>query len=213
MATKQKRTAFGLIGQSFRLWWDDWANGVLISLAMLLTSLTLVLAGPAVLGVCAVAADLADGVRTGISGWWAGFKRYFWQGVLWGVVNILLIGLAGISLWFYTQWSSPWAPVLSLILLAMAGLWSFVQFLTPGYLIEQSDKSLGLAWKNSLLTLLAAPGFGLAVGLFSLVVLVFSLATIMPIILGTGWLLALLSVLAVRDRLAFFRVREREEGA
>lgn len=213
MATKRKMTAFRLIGESFRLWWDDWANGVLVSLAMLLSSLTLVFAGPAVLGVCAVASDLADGVRTGISGWWAGFKQYFWQGLLWGVVNVLLLVLAGISLWFYTQWSSPWAPVLALILLAMAGLWIFVQFLTPGYLIEQSDKSLGLAWKNSLLTLLAAPGFGLVIGFFSLVVLILSMGTIMPIILGTGWLLALLSVLAVRDRLAYFRVREREDGA
>ncbi|MCB2210178.1 hypothetical protein KQH62_04730 [bacterium] len=213
MATKRKMTAFRLIGESFRLWWDDWANGVLVSLAMLLSSLTVVFAGPAVLGVCAVASDLADGVRTGIGGWWAGFKHYFWQGLLWGVVNVLLLGLAGISLWFYTQWSSPWAPLLAVILLAMAVLWSFVQFLTPGYLIEQSDKSLGLAWKNSLLTLLAAPGFGLVVGLFSLLVLVLSVATIMPIILGTGWLLALLSVLAVRDRLAYFRVREREDAA
>ncbi len=213
MMTKRTATAFGLIGESFRFWWDDWANGVLISLAMLLTSLTLILSGPAFLGVCVVAADLADGVRTGIGGWWAGFKRYFWQGILWSVTNILLAGVSGISLWFYTQWSSPWAPVLALVLLAIAVFWIFMQFLTPGYLIEQSDKSLGLAWKNSLLTLLAAPGFGVVVGLFSLVISILSLATIMPIILGTGWLLALLSVLVVRDRLAYFQVWEREDAA
>jgi hypothetical protein len=213
METKRKATAFGLIGESFRLWWDDWANGVLVSLAMLLTSLTLILSGPAILGVCAAAADLADGVRTGIGGWWAGFKRYFWQGILWSVTNIFLAGLGGISLWFYTQWANPWAPVLALALLALALFWAFVQFLTPGYLIEQSDKSLGLAWKNSLLTLLAAPGFGLVIGFFSLVILILSLATIMPILLGTGWLLSLLSVLAVRDRLAHFQVREREDAS
>lgn len=213
METENRETAFGLIGESFRLWWDDWANGVLISLAMLLTSLTVILSGPAILGVCAAAADLADGFRTGIAGWWAGFKRFFWQGILWSLVNILLVGLASISLWFYTQWENPWAPLLALILLAMGVLWIFVQFLTPGFLMAQTDKSLGLAWKNSLLTLLAAPGFGLVVGLFSLVIFVLSLATIMPIILGTGWLLALLSVLVVRDRLAYFQVREHEDAA
>jgi hypothetical protein len=204
-------TAFKLIGQSFRLWWDDWSNNVLVSLVMLLTSLTVVLAGPAVLGMCAMAADFADGVRTGIAGWWAGFKRYFWQGILWGLVNLVLAFLAGSSLWFYTQWSSPWAPLLAIILIIIAVVWLMVQLLAAGYLIEQDDKSIGLAWKNSFLTLLAAPGFGLVVGLFSLLVFVLSVATLLPVILGTGPLLGLLSVLAVRNRLAFYKVRERRD--
>ncbi len=200
-----------MIGQSFRLWWDDWSNNVVVSLLMLLVSLTVIFAGPAVLGMCAMAADFVDGTRTGISGWWVGFKRYFWQGILWGLVNLVLAFLAGTSLWFYTQWDSPWAPLLAVILVILGLVWLMVQFLTPGYLIEQEDKSVGLAWKNSFLTLLAAPGFSLVVGLFSLLVFVISIGTLLPVIVGTGPLLGFLSILVVRNRLAFYKVRERRD--
>ncbi len=203
-------TAFELIGESFRLWWDDWSNGVLVSLVMLLVSLTVILAGPAILGMCAMTHDLVDGVRTGIAGWWIGFKRYFWQGILWGLVNLILTFLAGSSLWFYTQWSSPLAPFLAIFLVIIGVIWLMMQFLTAGYLIEQDDKSIGLAWKNSLLTLLAGPGFSLTVGLFSMVIFLFSVGTLLPVIVGTGPLLGLLSVLAVRNRLAVYQVRERQ---
>jgi uncharacterized membrane protein YesL len=202
MASNDFRSGFTTIGQAFRLWWDDWSNGVLVSLVTLLASLTGLLAGPAILGMSAVADDLADGLRTGIAGWWEGFKRTFWQGLLWGVINLVLFGTAFISLWFYTQWDTPWSPLLAVILLLMVVFWASIQLLTPGYLLAQEDKSLGLAWKNSLLTLLASPAYCLVTCGFSLLILILSLATVLPLILGAGPLLALISVLAVRDRLA-----------
>lgn len=196
-----------MLGQSFRLWWDDWSNGVLVSLATVLASLTGLLVGPAILGMAVVADDLADGIRTGIAGWWGGFKRYFWVGVLWDVVNGVVFALAGIALWFYTQWDTDWSPLLVVFLLVMVVIWSYIQLLTPGYLIAQEEKKLGLAWKNSLLTLLASPGFCLVSCGVSLVILVLSMATLLPLIIGAGPLLSLVSVLAVRDRLAFYRTQ------
>lgn len=202
MASGDFRSAFKTIGQSIRLWWDDWSNGVLVSLATLMASLTGLLAGPAILGMAAVADDLADGIRTGIAGWWEGFKRTFWLGLLWGVVNIILFGTAFISLWFYTQWDTPWSPLLAVILLVMVVIWASIQLLTPGYLLAQEDKSLSLAWKNSLLTLLASPVYCLVCCGISLLILILSAATILPLLLGAGPLLTLISVLGVRDRLA-----------
>ena len=207
MASGEIRNAFKTLGQSFRLWWEDWSNGIVVSLATILATLTGLLAGPAILGMSVVAEDLADGVRTGIAGWWGGFKRYFWVGLFWGVVNIIVYGLAGIALWFYTQWDTPWSPLLAIFLIVMAVIWTYVQLLTPGYLIVQEDKKLGLAWKNSLLTLLASPGFCLVSCGISLVILILSLATILPLVGGAGPLLTLVSVLTVRDRLAFFRTQ------
>lgn len=208
MASGELRSAFKTIGQSFRLWWDDWSNGVLVSLVTILASLTGLLAGPAILGMSAVADDLADGIRTGIAGWWGGFKRFFWVGLLWGVVNIIVFALAGIALWFYTQWDTPWSPILAIFLIVMTVIWTYVQLLVPGYLIAQEDKKLGLAWKNSLFTLLASPGFCLVSCGISFVILILSLATILPLVIGTGPLLALVSVLTVRDRLASYGKNE-----
>lgn len=210
MASGDIRSGFKILGQSFRLWWDDWSNGVLVSIATLLFSLTGLLAGPAILGMSVVAEDLADGIRTGIAGWWGGVKRYFWVGLKWGFVNTLAFALAGIGLWFYVQWDTPWSPLLAVILLIMVVIWAHIQLLTPGYLIAQEDKKLALAWRNSLLTLLASPGFCAVSCGISLVILILILATVLPLVIGTGPLLALVSVLAVRDRLAVYR--KKNEG-
>jgi uncharacterized membrane protein YesL len=209
MKSSDFRSAFNVIGQAFRLWWGDWSNGVLVSLVAILISLTGLLAGPAVLGMAVVADDLAEGLRTGFSGWWDGFKKYFWVGLLWGGVNLVLIALMAFSLWFYTQWDTPLSPLLAVLLLVIAVFWAYIQLLTPGYLLAQKDKSLGLAWKNSLLTLLASPGFCMVSCGLSLLILVASLATLLPLMIGVGPLLALVSVLAVRDRLALYQSQEK----
>jgi hypothetical protein len=210
MKTSGFRSAFNVIGQSLSLWWEDWANGVLVSLLTVLVSLTGVLAGPAILGMGEVAKDLVDGIRTGIGGWWDGFKRYFWVGVLWAVTNLVVIALVGFSLWFYMEWDTPWSPLLVVVLVVIAVIWADVQLLTPGYLIAQEDKSLGLAWKNSLLTLLASPGFCFVTCGLSLLFLLVSLATLLPLMAGAATLLALISVLAVQDRLSVFQAQNEK---
>lgn len=186
-------------------------NGVLVSLMMILTSLTVLLVGPALMGVCVAAADLVDGVRTGIAGWWAGFKQYFWQGLLWGWVNLALTFIFGIGLWFYTQLDTPWAPLLMLVLLGMALFWGGMQLYTPGYLIAQVDKSLWLAWKNSFLTVLSAPGMTLVLAGFGLMITLASLGLLLPTFLGTGVLLGLFSVLAVNNRLDVYQSKQEDD--
>lgn len=208
--TKGIPTTFRLIAQAARLWWEDWVNGVLVSLAMILTSLTVLLVGPALLGVCVVAADLVKGMRTGIAGWWNGFKQYFWQGLIWGMVNLVLMFIFGTGLWFYTRLESPWAHLLVWVLFSMALFWGSMQFYTPGYLIAQVDKSLWLAWKNSFFTVLAAPGMTVVLGGLGLIIMVASLGLLLPTFLGTGVLLGLFSVLAVNNRLEVYQGKQNE---
>ena len=43
--------ALKAIGKAFKLWWGDWANQVLVCLAAVLLSLTVILALPAYIGV------------------------------------------------------------------------------------------------------------------------------------------------------------------
>jgi hypothetical protein len=210
MKSSEMAVAIKLIGLAFNRIWADWVNQVLISLAMVLASLSVIFAGPALMGVCAASADLADGVRTGIAGWWAGFKRYFWQGLTWGVVNLALGIVFLISLWFYTEIATAWAPLLAVLLIFFGIFWVDVQFYTPGYLIAQEEKSLWLAWKNSLLTVLATPLMTLILGTFAMVITLLSVGLLLPILLGTGPLLGMLSVLAVRDRFAAYLGRNDE---
>lgn len=199
MGFNEVKRAFRLIRDGINLWWGDWVNGVVVSLVTLLASLTVLLAGPAIMGVWAVCDDLTEGVRTGIAGWWEGFKRYFWQGLLWGGINLAVGLVLGTAFWFYLQLENAWAPLLVLFLAGVSLFWGLIQFYTPAFLIEQKDKSLWLAWKNSFLTALASPGMSLVIGLFVVTLSAASIALFFPLYLGTIPLLGIVSVLVVRD--------------
>jgi uncharacterized membrane protein YesL len=213
MKRKVIPTAAALIGEAIRLWWQDFANNVLVSLAMVIACLTLVLSGPALLAAAQVAADFFDGMRTGIAGWWAAFRKYFWKGLLLSLTNIAVVALVGLNVWFYSQTEAVWAPLLVVVFLIALALWLMTQFYALGYFVAQSDKSLWLSWKNGFLTILASPVFSLVLGLFAALLLALSVALLLPFLLGSLVLMALLSVLAVRNRLLVYGVCEGEEAA
>ncbi len=198
-------SAFKIISQSIKLWWGDWVNQVLVSLAATLISLTIILAPAALMGIFQQAQDLTHGTRTGIIGWWQGFKRYFLKGLIWGIVNFLVLTVIVVSVWFYFNLKIGWAPLLMIIVILIGLFWLTLQFYSLGYFFEQQEKSIKLAWKNSFLTILGAPFFSLILGLFNLILTGVSLTTFLPLIIGTPSLLGILNVQAVHDRLVTYQ--------
>ncbi len=198
MMIQQITTAFSLIGRTFRLWWEDWGNNILVSLIFVLVSLTGILVGPALLGVAFVVKDYLQGQRSGIAGWHQGFKRYFGVGVLWSLVNILILLVIVFNVWFYSQTRTVWAPVVVVLFLVFLLFWLLLQLYTPGILISQNKLSLWQAWKVVLRVWLAAPLQMLILGLFMMLFGFLSLAIFLPLLLGAAPLLCLLSFLAVQ---------------
>lgn len=76
--------------------------------------------------------------------------------------------------------------------------------------MEQERKSLPLALRNGLFTILAAPGYSLVVMGAALSVAAVALALVAPLVLGGPGLLALIAGHAVRDRIETYGLRERE---
>jgi len=198
------RHAFKMIGKAFSLWWGDWVNQVMVSLVSVICSVTIVLAPAALLGIFQEADDLVKGTRTGIAGWWKGFKSNFARSLLWGFVTLIVFALLGANIWFYYQLDTTWSPLLVGLFSILTLAWYQVQFYSLGYLFNQNEKNLRLAWKNSILTVLGAPFFNLVIGLFVLLMSIFSFGLILPLMIGTPALLSLLSILAVRDRLEVY---------
>jgi uncharacterized membrane protein YesL len=197
--------AFKLIGTTCKLWWGDWVNQVLVSLVAVLLSLTVILAPPSLMGIMLEMQDLSLGNRTGIAGFWQGFKRYFGTGWLWGGVNLLALAVLVVNIWFYGNMDSAWSPILVVFLIFLALFWFVMQFYSLGYFFEQEEKSFKLAWKNGFLTVLAAPVFTLVIGVFALLITILSLGTFLPLLVGSPALLALLSLLAVQNRLIEYK--------
>jgi len=85
-------SAFNVIGKAFSLWWEDWVNQVLVSLAASLLGLTIILAPAALMGLLQETQDLSNDLRTGLMGFWKGFKKNFWISLLWGFIDQLKMG-------------------------------------------------------------------------------------------------------------------------
>lgn len=102
MKELKARDAFKVIGESIKLWADDWANQALVGLVAILCSFTIVLLPAATFGVFYQARDLARGNRSGLMGFWQGFKSYFKQNLLWGgIVNLLVYAFLIFVITFY----------------------------------------------------------------------------------------------------------------
>jgi len=190
--------AFDVIVDSVKLWWKDWVNQVLVSLAMILASLTIVLLPAALFGVYQETLDLVHNTRTGISGWWKAFKQYFLKSLLWGLVNLIVALVLLTNLWFYYNSEGAAAPILVIVSIIMLIFWLVWQFYSLACFFLQEQASLKLAWKNGFIVIIKNPLYTLIISLTMLAILILSFYVYIPLVLGSIPLLTILSLLAVR---------------
>ena len=190
--------AFDVIVDSAKLWWKDWANQVLVSLAMILVSLTIVLLPAALFGVYQETLDLVHNTRTGIGGWWKGFKQYFLKSLLWGLVNLIVALVLLTNLWFYYNSEGPVPPILVIVTIIMLIFWMVWQFYSLACFFLQEQASLKLAWKNGFIVILKNPLYTLVISLTMLAISILSFYIYIPLILGSIPLLTILSLQAVK---------------
>lgn len=196
------KDAFKIIGNSARLWFDDWANQALVGLVAILCSMTIVLLPAATFGVFHQARDLARGNRTGLMGFWAGFKGYFKQNLLWGFVNLFVYAflLYVISCYFFsmTALNSGVAMGIAGAFLVILVFWSVWQFLTLSCFFLQDDPSMKLAWKNGWAIFLRLRSYSLTLGVIILAFSLISVFGFIPLMFGAEGLIAVTGVEAVR---------------
>lgn len=194
------KQAFPVMWDALKMWWNDWANQVVVCLAAILLSLTVILYPAALFGVFHQALDLTHGVRTGIAGFWQGIKLNIKTSLLWGLVNTVVIALLGMNIWFYfnsDQVLAPFVFVSGFMLLT----WMVWQFYSVACLFLQEDKSLKLAFQNGIAVILNQPGYTLVIGLLAVALTLVSLRYFIPLVLGVESLLALLALRAVQATL------------
>lgn len=207
---KETPVPLQIIGQALRDWWDDWVNVVLVNLAWILSWFTIVLGPPATLGLYHVTNQLAHGQSRGLGGLWEGIRRYFWVSWLWFLLNLVVVLILTVNVWFYLGINAAWAGFLAVFVVALAVIWWIVQFYALGYLMEQKRKNLGLALRNGLFTALSAPGYSLVVASAALLLAALSIALVFPLLLGGPALIAALGTRAVLERVKSYRVRDRD---
>jgi uncharacterized membrane protein YesL len=138
-----------------------------------LLTLPLITAFPAVAGLFYATNQLAHGKTAGWGDFMDGFRRYFWISWRWGMLNILVLLVGAVNIWFYGQVETGWADIIRGINIGLVFIWGSSQIFTFPFLIEQEDRRLKVAIRNILVMYLRSPlrSFGLALGLSVLILL------------------------------------------
>lgn len=196
------KDAFKVIGAAAKLWADDWANQAVVGLVALLCSMTVVLLPAATFGVFHQARDLTRGNRSGLMGFWEGFKGYFKQNLFWGIVNLFVYAFLIFVISFYylstTALNSGVSLGIAGAFVVILVFWSVWQFLSLSCFFLQDEASMRLAWKNGWAIFLRLRSYSLTLGI---IVLLFSLISVfgfIPLLFGAEGLIAITGVEAVR---------------
>lgn len=193
------RRGLQIIGKAFSLWWQDWSNQELVSLAFILLSLTVLGFAPALFGVFHQALDLTHGIRTSIAGWWEGVKMYLKDSLLWGLLNLTALAIFAFTLWFYANSSFGFAPYLVILISVLALSWFVWQFISLACYFLQAERSLRLAWKNGFAVLLSKPLLVLLPGLLAVSLVLLSVRFFIPLMIGSPALISLIALLCVQS--------------
>ena len=190
--------AFDVIVESVKLWWSDWGNQVVVSLVAILLSLTVILFPAALFGIYQESLDLSHRERSGLIGFWKGFKQHLPKSLGWGGINLVVILILVTNVWFYYNSQLESAPFLTIVTIIMGVLWFIWQFFSVSCFFLQEDKTLKVAWRNGFVTILKQPLFALIISLVMLALLVLSFYFYIPLVLGSIPLIAILGLKAVQ---------------
>jgi len=192
------KAAFPIILDSIKIWWKDWSNQVLVALVAILLSLTIVLYPMALFGIYNQALDLSHGIRTGIMGFWQGFKGYWRKSLPWGLLNLVVLLLLGFNGWFYRNVEHPIALFLTILMVLLILFWLIWQFYSVSCFFLQEEKKLKIAWKNGLAIILLQPGYAIMIATVMLILVGLSITTFIPLFLGSIPLISILGLKAVQ---------------
>ncbi len=190
--------AFDIIVDAGKLWWSDWGNQVVVSLVAILLSLTVVLLPAALFGIYQETLDLSHRDRTGLIGFWKGFKQYFLKSLGWGGINLVVILVLVTNVWFYYNSQLESAPVLTILTILTGVLWIVWQFYSLACYFLQDEKTFKQAWRNGFVIILKQPIYAAIISLVMLALLVLSFYVYIPLVLGSIPLMTILSLKAVQ---------------
>jgi uncharacterized membrane protein YesL len=198
----QVKASGDVILDSLNQWWYSWLILLLLNTLLILCWITVILGPPATFGFYYAIRSLIDSHSTNWREFLEGTKRYFLKAWLWALVNVAFVFLLRISLEFYSQFSET--QIFLFLILFIGLLWLWLQFYTIPYLLEQEQKNLLLAFRNSLFTIFASPVFSLVLMLVLALLLWLNLSYLGLVLMGSPAFIAILGIKAVKERLKNF---------
>jgi uncharacterized membrane protein YesL len=201
--------AIHTIWKAVRVWWDGWFWLLVFGLVWALCWVTVVLGPPATFGFFHATHWWMTRGETRWDQYFQAGKKYFLKSWLWFLALLFVFLVAYANFAFYARLAGSLGPVMQGVSLGVGFLWVVIQFYALPYFELLEKKSLWMAWKNGLFTILAAPLYSLVI-LVVLVVLAYLHITILPLILGVPGLIVVLASMAVSDLIHKFGIGDKE---
>ncbi|GAP06519.1 protein of unknown function, DUF624 [Anaerolinea thermolimosa] len=200
-----------VFGKSAVDWYDAWLDMTVMGILWLIAQVTIILGPPATFGVYYVVnLMIRTGENRGIKGMFEGAKKYFWQSLGWGALNLLVLVIAVVNFTFYSQVNSPFAFAAQVFVMVLTGLWLMTQFYTVPFFMAQQEERILLALRNGFFMAVGTLFF--TVGLMILEILIIALCVflILPAFLGVPLFIPVLGTRALYDRLEAFGLRKKD---
>jgi uncharacterized membrane protein YesL len=166
--------------------YDDFFKLVVLNLLWVVTTLPVVTAPAAIAGLYYAANQMARHEEVDWRTFFEGFRRYWGMGLRWSLLNLLALALMLYNYWFYGQFPAGWAPWVRGLVLGILVLWLMLQAYTFPLLLEQKDRKMYTALRNSMVLYLKRPALALGTALLLAVLVALSTLLIVPWLLFTA---------------------------
>jgi uncharacterized membrane protein YesL len=149
------------------------AELILINFLWFILTILVVTGPPAAAGLFYATNQLAHDKPIGWRTYFEGFRTYFWLSWRWGLMVLLVSAVLVSNYLFYRRFDASWSTWVQGLFVGLCIFWGLLNLYTFPLLLEQTDRRLSVALRNSLVMYIQRPLLSLGIaGLIILVALV-----------------------------------------
>ena len=189
-----------IVAAATRRVWDEYMSVLLLSAGWLLAQVLIIPGPPATAALFAMARATHDGVFWSTADALAAFRALFWPAWRWGLPNLLVIGIGLYNISVFWNVPGVWAGLRWLWLAGLLVWLGLNLFYWPFYLAA-TDRSWRNTYANCGRFWLLHPLTAVVLLAVALVVGVAAVSTLLPVVLGAVFWLALVAETAARRSL------------
>ena len=174
--------------------YHNMAELVIVNLLWFLLTIPVVTAPPAAAGLYYATNQVAYEKTINWRTFFEGFRTHFWMSWRWALMVVLGTVLILSNIWFYRGFEAQWSVWLQSFFMGLLVLWGLLNLYTFPLLLEQSDRRLVIALRNSLVLYIRRPLFSLGAAALIILLAYLSFRYLYPLLLVlTGSLSAYLA--------------------
>lgn len=193
--------ALSIVARAVELWWRELLLLTLFNIAWFALQIPIITGPPATAAMYLITRRVIDGEILEPRHGWIALRHVFFPAIQWGVVNVIVFGVAIANFLIYQDELGLGWTMLRLVWGTITLGWFAINLYYWPFWLSQEDRSLITALRNGLLFMARRPGLALTMTLISAALIIVSVLTTLPLVTILVVWLALMGWLAVDEEL------------